>query len=74
MGEAYLKPGFRVARFACKGERWRPATMSDVIVERGEFVGNGVAGWEPLDWSRLKGHVDGCVSDLKKYSHCGQTQ
>ncbi|MCI2157424.1 hypothetical protein [Bifidobacterium crudilactis] len=45
---------YRVARLARRGERWRPATMSDVIVERGEFVGNGVADWEPLDWSRLK--------------------
>jgi hypothetical protein len=52
MGEAYLKPGFRVARLARKGERWRPATMSDVIVERGEFVGNGVADWEPLSFHK----------------------
>lgn len=45
---------YRVARLASKGERWRPARLDDVITERGEFVGNGVADWEPLDWSRLK--------------------
>lgn len=51
---------YRVARLARKGERWRPARLDDVIVERGEFVGDGVprtAGgfrYEPLDWSRLK--------------------
>ncbi|MFT9009076.1 MAG: hypothetical protein ABF489_05795 [Bifidobacterium sp.] len=62
------------ARLARKGERWRPARLDDVIVERGEFVGNGVADWEPLEWSRLKNRVEDCVSDIKKYSHRGQTQ
>ncbi|MCH4174753.1 MAG: hypothetical protein LKF41_02700 [Bifidobacterium sp.] len=44
---------YRVARLARKGERWRPAQLDDVITERGEFVGIGVADWEPLDWSYL---------------------
>lgn len=65
---------YKIARLAHEGEKWRPATLNDVLVERGEFVGNGVVDWEPLDWSRLKNHVDGCVSNLKKYSHRGQTQ
>jgi hypothetical protein len=49
----------RVARLARKGERWRPARLDDVITERGEFVGDGVARtaggfrYEPLDWSYL---------------------
>ena len=52
--------GWRFAHTAQNGERSRPATMSDVIVDRGEFLGDGVprtAGgfrYEPLDWSRLK--------------------
>ncbi|ROT86575.1 hypothetical protein [Bifidobacterium mongoliense] len=50
---------YRVARLACKGDRWRPARLDDVITERGEFVGDGVARtaggfrYEPLDWSYL---------------------
>lgn len=50
---------YRVARLARKGEHWRPARLDDVIVERGEFVGDGVARtaggfrYEPLDWSYL---------------------
>lgn len=50
---------YRVARLARKGERWRPARLDDVITERGEFVGDGVARtaggfrYEPLDWSYL---------------------
>ena len=45
-------------RLAARGERSRPATMRDVVVDRGEFVGTGVprtAGgyrYEPLDWPK----------------------
>jgi hypothetical protein len=58
---------YRVARLARKGEKWRPARLDDVIVERGEFVGDGIPRdqgghpYEPLDWSRLKNHR----SDIK---------
>jgi hypothetical protein len=45
-------------RLAVRGERSRPATMRDVLVDRGEFVGDGVcrtAGgyrYSPLSWPK----------------------
>ena len=52
-------PGVRFTRMAEPGEHWRPATTRDVIIDRGEFWGDGVprtAGghpYEPLDWAWL---------------------
>ena len=49
----------RFVRLARPGERCRPATLNDVIVDRGEFWGDGVPRtfgghpFEPLDWGWL---------------------
>lgn len=50
---------YHAAHLPEPGDRTRPATLLDVIVERGEFVGDGVARtaggfrYEPLDWGAL---------------------
>lgn len=51
--------GRRFAHTAQNGERSRPATMRDVIVDRGEYVGDGIPRtfgghpFEPLSWEWL---------------------
>ena len=50
---------YRVAHLAERGDRTRPASMLDVIVDRGEHVGDGIPRdasghrYEPLDWGAL---------------------
>lgn len=50
---------YRVAHLAERGDRTRPASMLDVIVDRGEHVGDGIPRdasghrFEPLDWGAL---------------------
>jgi hypothetical protein len=52
--------GYRAARRPYRNEPSRPATLRDVIRDRGEYVGGGVAltagglPYEPLDWSYLR--------------------
>jgi hypothetical protein len=52
--------GYRAARRPYRNEPSRPATLRDVIRDRGEYVGHGVAltagglPYEPLDWSYLR--------------------
>lgn len=52
--------GFLPVLLAVRGLPSRPASMTDLIVDRGEYVGDGVprtaAGlaYEPLTWGALK--------------------
>lgn len=52
--------GFLLVLLAVRGLPSRPASMTDLIVDRGEYVGDGIprtaAGlaYEPLTWGALK--------------------
>lgn len=50
---------YRVAHLAEQGDRTRPATILDVVIDRGEYLGDGIPRdasdhrFEPLDWGAL---------------------